>query len=51
MKKNITQSEICNSKFKSNKINESLFNDKWVEIINRAENIKTLKCVNGEQYV
>ena len=51
MKKYITQSELCKNNFKNGKINESLFNDKWVEIINRAENIKTLKCINGEQYV
>lgn len=51
MKKYITQSELCKNNFKNCKINEALFNAKWVEIITRAEKIKTLKGVAGAQYV
>ncbi len=51
MKKKVPQSEMCNSKFKNGNIDETLFNAKWVEIINRAEKIKTLKGVDGGQYV
>uniref|UniRef100_UPI003890AFD1 hypothetical protein n=1 Tax=Methanobrevibacter sp. TaxID=66852 RepID=UPI003890AFD1 len=46
MKKYITQSELCKNNFKNCKINEALFNAKWVEIITRAEKIKTLKGIN-----
>ena len=51
MKKYITQSELCKNNFKNCKNNEALFNAKWVEIITRAEKIKTLKGVAGAQYV
>ena len=49
MKKNIPQSEMCNSKFKNGNIDEALFNVKWIQIINLSEKSKVIVHKNGGQ--
>ncbi len=44
MKSKSIQKEVCKNIFKNiSVIDSKLFNDKWVEVINRAEKAKSVK--------